>query len=196
MRVIRKFQANDRAYKGEAKPRKEWSSSSYLMPKESYEAQLIAQLIEGDFGFTATMHFVNMYRAENDKLHVGRSAVYETCKRLKPTVTKILKRQQGNLDVTSDWCMASHRWATQLLIIFGDLKQDQVPAKFLLVERREDTEVLPRKIGPSYQGTKPTLMGRNAQEATGWKDSIEHEARVSVPVGRTRQPRLVRERKT
>ena len=86
------YQQQKRQYKGEREPRKEWAAQ--LIPLKSYESELIAELIGGDFGFTMTTYFVNQYREDNDKVHVGRSTVYEACKRLKPAVTKILKRQQ------------------------------------------------------------------------------------------------------
>jgi hypothetical protein len=116
MRVIKAYEANGVKYNGEAEPRKEWEH--YLIPTQSYQSQLIADLLEGEFGFSETTYFVNLYREEHGLTHVGRSTVYLTAKRLKPTVTKIKKRQQGSLDLESDWCKASHRWSAQILIMF------------------------------------------------------------------------------
>ena len=128
--VIRMYEAQKKQYKGEHAPRKEWVN--LLIPIKSYQSQLIAELISGDFGFSMTTHFLNQYREENDEIPVGRSTVYKACKRLQPSVNKILKRQQGSLDLDSDWCMASHRWATQLLIMFDHLKPGELPSKFLV----------------------------------------------------------------
>ena len=93
---------------------------------------MIADLVEADFGFSFTTFFLNLWRRDAGKPHVGRSTVYEACKRLKSSVTTILKRQQGSIDLDSDWCKASHRWSAQLLIMFGELKREELPAKFLL----------------------------------------------------------------
>jgi hypothetical protein len=117
MRVIKAYEANGVEYYGEAEPRKEWGH--YLIPPNSYQCQLIADLLEGEFGFSECTHFVNLYREEQEDLtHVGRSTVYLAASRLKPTVTKIKKRQQGSLDLKSDWCRASYLWAAQMLLMF------------------------------------------------------------------------------
>ena len=129
LKVIRMYKAQGKEYKGEKEPRKAWVN--LLIPIKLYESQLIAELISGDFGFPMTTHFVNQYRQEHGKIHVGHSTIYEACKQMKPSVTKILKRQQGSLDLESDWCIVSHCWATQRLIMFGYLKPEELPAKFL-----------------------------------------------------------------
>jgi len=128
MRLILLYKDKKEKYTGDAEPRKEWEH--YLIPKESYEAQLIADLIEYEFGFSNATCFVNLWREENGKTHVGRSCVYEVVKRLKPQITMIQKRAQGSFNLDSGWCRANHRWATQLLIKFRLLAADEVPKKF------------------------------------------------------------------
>ena len=117
-RTIQLYEEKNYKYLGDARPRKEWQH--YLIPLDSYEASLIADLIEGDFGFTEATDLVNEYRTDCGVVTVGRSCVYQTSKRMNPTISKIKKRQQGSLDLNSGWCRASHRWATQLLIMFRE----------------------------------------------------------------------------
>ena len=98
-----------------------------MIPLDSYEAQLIADLIEWDFGFTETTFFVNMYRGENGSIHVGRTCVYDTCQRMQPVMTKVLKRQQGSYDVNSNWAVANYRFAIQMCLRLGVLEQEEIP---------------------------------------------------------------------
>ena len=115
-------------------PRNVWNR--YLIKTTDFEAQLIADMIEGGHGFTKTTDKVNAWRRRNrpDAIEVGRSCVYNLNKRMFPKVMTIKKRPQGSLDPNSDWTQASHRWATQLLLCYGELKQEQAPTKFLLTD--------------------------------------------------------------
>ena len=66
---------------------------------------------------------------------MGRSTVYNVVKRWKPTVSAIKKRQQGNTDPTSNWCMASHNWSLQLLVRFRQIAAPEITApKFKLAD--------------------------------------------------------------
>ena len=129
LRVIKEYERNKKEYNGKPNPRKEWAH--YLIGTGSYEATLIAELVEAGNGFTAVTRRVNEYRVNHLKVvHVGRSCVYSTSLWLKPVVSVIKKRQQGSLNLESDWCKASHRWALQQCLMLGVLKEDAVPQKF------------------------------------------------------------------
>ena len=73
MRLIKLYEEKGVKYNGSTEPRKEWQH--YLIPTDGFEAQLIADLIEWEFGFTNAAHFVNLYCEEEGKIHVGRSTV-------------------------------------------------------------------------------------------------------------------------
>ena len=60
---------------------------------------------------------------------VSRSTVYATCKLMNPKVAAIKLRQQGGTDPTSNWCIASYRWSTQLLLRLGKMEQHEVPVE-------------------------------------------------------------------
>ena len=101
-------------YKGQYAPRADWEN--YLIPPESYQSQLLADFIEWDFGFSEATNFLNLYREEQGLPHVGRSCVYEAVKKMKPVVTKVGKRQQGNSDPTSNWAIANYRLLEHLYL--------------------------------------------------------------------------------
>ena len=131
------YQMKKITYNGEACPRKE--CAHYLITKDSFEAKLIASLVEAGSGFTAITKRVNDYRVNHlNTNHVGRSCVYLTSLRLKPKVNKIKKRQQGSLNLESEWCRASHRWSLQMCLILGELKEDAIPPKFLVDNKIPD----------------------------------------------------------
>jgi hypothetical protein len=67
---------------------------------------------------------------EEDKEHLGRSTIYNTSLRLKPNVSAITKRPQGNGNPERGFCRANYRWATQLLLMYGELAQNEVPELF------------------------------------------------------------------
>ena len=129
MRLILTHKGKNIKYTGDAEPRKEWQC--YLIPPKSYQTQLIADLIEGGFGFSNTTFFVNLYREDNNLPHVGRSTIYETVKRMKPVITKIQKRCQGSFNINSGWCRANYRWSLQLLIMFRKIETQDIPKTFL-----------------------------------------------------------------
>jgi len=87
MRLILLCKERGEKYTGDAEPRKEWAHC--LIPTDSYQAQLIADLIEWEFGFANATFFVNMYREDTNEIHVGVSTVYEVVKRLKPKINMI-----------------------------------------------------------------------------------------------------------
>ena len=132
MRLIKMYEAKGDKYDGAGEPRKEWMH--HLIGLDTFEAQLIADLIEGEFGFTNTAYFVNLYREEEHKIHVGRTTVYNCVKQIKPTVSMIKKRQQGNTDANSNWCRASHNWALQLLVMFQQIEPQEITNKKFLDE--------------------------------------------------------------
>lgn len=118
LRVILKCTENEAKCPGELEMRKEWQHC--LMPLDSCNAQLTADLIEDGFGFTETTHFVNVHREEGDRDPVGRSCVCSAVQRMKPTVTMIKRCQQGSSDITSNWAIASHTFSCQILIAQGE----------------------------------------------------------------------------
>lgn len=106
MRLTKTFRERSTVCDGSATPRKDWAHC--LIKTASFEAQLIADMTEGNFGFMETTRKVNDYRTANRMVCVGSSCVYLTSKRLKPVVTTIKKRQQGSLDINSGWCCSSN----------------------------------------------------------------------------------------
>lgn len=128
MRLILAYQSRSIPYDGSAEGRKEWTR--YIIPLDSYEAEMVADCMEAGFGLDFTTWKVNLYRLEEGEEHVGRSSVYQAMLRLKPEVTAITKRPQGNMDPSSNFCQANYRWATQLLLMYGDLDQKDVPEMF------------------------------------------------------------------
>jgi len=99
LRVIMAHKDQDKKHCGDPVPRKEWGY--YLIPLDSVEAQLIADMIEWEFGFSSATFFANWHREEKNLPHVGRSTTCEVVKRLKPVVCLIQKRGQGSFDVNS-----------------------------------------------------------------------------------------------
>lgn len=120
LRLINLHKEKGAPHLGENEPRKEWAHCE--TPLDSFEAQVIADVIEQSFGFTETTFFVNLQQEEEGKEPVGRSCLCQTVQRMKPVVTVIQKCQQGSTDVNSSWAVASHRWAAQNLIRLGELK--------------------------------------------------------------------------
>ena len=135
MRDILVFMEKGVEYKGQYAPRADWEN--YLIPPESYQSQLLADFIEWDFGFSEATNFLNLYREEQGLPHVGRSCVYEAVKKMKPVVTKVGKRQQGNSDPTSSWAIANYRWSVQVLLRMKEITVDKIP-----------TDLWERKDGP------------------------------------------------
>jgi hypothetical protein len=128
MRLILLYQARKLQYDGSAEARKEWTN--YKVATDSYEAKVIADCMESGFGLDFMTWFVNLYRIEEQKEHIGRSTVYNTSLCLKPDVSAITKRPQGNCDPDSAFCQANYRWSTQLLLMYGELSQNEVPESF------------------------------------------------------------------
>lgn len=128
LRLIKSYQERGLVYTGSNERRKEYTQ--HLIPVPSYEAQLIADCTEVGFGLSLTTWKVNLYRIQEGKIHVGRSTIRNTMLRMKPDVSAITKRPQGNQDPASAFCQANYRWATQILIMFGELTQEQVPEDF------------------------------------------------------------------
>lgn len=125
MRVILRYIEMGVEYTGQYAPRPEWGD--YLIPRDSYQSQLVADFIEWDFGFTETTNFLNLYREEQGLTHVGRSCVYDAVKRMQPVVTKIGKRQQGSYDPQSYWAIANYRWSVQVLLRMKVITVDEIP---------------------------------------------------------------------
>lgn len=101
--------------------------NNHLTPQGSFQEQLVADLIEDGNSFTHATHLLNEHRREEGISNfVGRSTVYQAAQRLKPKVTAIAKRQQGSLNLESNWCQANYGWATQLLIRCDVLPPDEV----------------------------------------------------------------------
>ena len=105
LRLIMLYQEKDEKYTGEAEPRKQWEN--YFIPLDSTDAQLAADMIEEEFGFSETTHFLNMLHEDEGRFAVGCSCMYDTVKRMKPTVTTIKKRQQGSGNINSNWAIAN-----------------------------------------------------------------------------------------
>ena len=58
LRLIMLYHEKDEKYTGEAEPRKQWEN--YFIPLDSSDTKLVADMIEEEFGFSDTTHFLNM----------------------------------------------------------------------------------------------------------------------------------------
>ena len=93
----------------------------YLIPKNSYYEQLVADSMEDGNGLRKTTRLLNHALAQDGKTIVGRSAVRQCYLRLKPVKIKVKKRPQGTNDPYSEWSKASFNIAKQLAIRYGKL---------------------------------------------------------------------------
>ena len=93
----------------------------YLIPKDSYYEQLVADSMEDGNGLNKTARLVNHALEKDNKTIVGRSAVRECYLRLNPVKIKLKKRPQGTNDAHSEWSIASFNIAKQLAIQYGKL---------------------------------------------------------------------------
>jgi hypothetical protein len=72
--------------------------------------------------FSMAMMLVNEHKRQKHQPPFSASAVYSLSKRLKPKVTKVVRKKQGDTDVNSAWAKARYNSVTQLLIRFGLLE--------------------------------------------------------------------------
>ena len=61
--------------------------------------------MESGLGVPQTTVMVNKHRTDYGLPHVGKTCVQDTFRRMRPTLTKIKKRQQGNVD-HKGWVLA------------------------------------------------------------------------------------------
>ena len=95
LKEVRKCVSEGRIYKGFTD--RKWGKSS-LLTSGSKEEHIIADWMEQGLGFRWTTMMVNHYRREVGLTIVGRNAVMYAFHRMKPTVTRIKKRSQGNVN--------------------------------------------------------------------------------------------------
>jgi hypothetical protein len=90
-----------------------------LIQLDSVESQIIADCIENGWSITQTTHMVNHHRLQQNKTHVGRTAVYGAYLRLCPQVSSMAASKQGSSDIDSPWAKARLAWARQLGVRLG-----------------------------------------------------------------------------
>ena len=90
-----------------------------IKPK-SVEESLIADYLEGGFGYRFTTLMVNTQRVDEGKRIVGRSAIMSAAKRMIPLVTKIQKRSQGNKN-NEAWQLARFHQTLQMSILLREI---------------------------------------------------------------------------
>ena len=90
----------------------------------SAEESLLATWMESHVGFRMTTILVNEHRREQGEERVSVSAVMSAFYRLQPKVNVLQKLQSGRLN--KGWKDASYNIAKQMLVILGQLNEDDV----------------------------------------------------------------------
>jgi hypothetical protein len=91
-----------------------------LVPKDSYELQIIADAIEGGQRMSGATILVNEHRKEDGKEPLGCSAVYNASLSLRPKVVTIKSMSQGEgRDEGSNYRKARYNYIRHLLVRFG-----------------------------------------------------------------------------
>ena len=100
MNVINKCAENNITYDGKRIFHKQ-AGAPIILKSGSVEESMIADYLEGGFGYRFTTLMVNTQRVDEGLRVVGRSAVMNAAKRMIPVVTKIEKQSQGNKNHTA-----------------------------------------------------------------------------------------------
>lgn len=93
-------------------------NKNLLIPPGSVEEQIVADRLEEGCSISLTTTFVNQYREQAGKIHVSEWCVYNSFHFLKPVISSLKKRKQGNLDENSPWAKARNNWTKQLCLRF------------------------------------------------------------------------------
>ena len=86
--------------------------------------------MEQNLGFRNPTIMVNTHRAEEGKSVVCRSCVMNTFHQMGPVITKIKKRNQGNI-YQEKWQLARYNQTKQFMIMLGWLTHDDLKKEYL-----------------------------------------------------------------
>ena len=120
------------------------TGAPHLIQKGSVYEQLIAHYMEGGFGTRFVTLMVNTQRVDEEKSIFGRSAVTDAAKRMRPIVTKIQKRNQGNKN-HQGWQNARFYQTLQMVIMLREISTPNILIKLKL----ESIQQLPPAFNPS-----------------------------------------------
>jgi len=103
--------------------RKQVPRARALISTEGFEAEMIAEYMEDDYGLAQTTAMVNVWRAKQEPplQPAGVSAVYSCYLAMEPVETAVEDIQQGKSDPNKPWSIARYNWITFLGVAFGEL---------------------------------------------------------------------------
>ena len=125
-----------------------------MIDANSFDAQLIADMIESGYSYQKSTIALNMKKHEMNLPFVTFSAVYGVANRLDPVRRTVKKRKQGSFNPDDKWSRARKGWTKQLLVRLGKLKL-----------KSEDGE----ELKPCYDITKMTTI--NLPQVVFWDET-------------------------
>ena len=93
-----------------------------MIDADSFDAQLIADMIEAGYSYQNCTIALNLKKNQMDLPFVTFSAVYGVANRLDPIQRTVKKRKQGSFNPDDKWSKVRKGWTKQLLVRLGKLK--------------------------------------------------------------------------